>query len=132
MQNNNYSINAQVDYLDYLNKHYPLKRNEKGDYYHDFMGLQIEREDLPNTDYDINQRIFKAHMDGTISHYFEEDHYEIGSFDQNSLFTKILRAHRNTEYRKNVITAYENGNLDFKNYNKYLPTEELYTKKLEK
>ena len=47
MQNNDYSINSQVGYLDYLSECYPLKRNEKGDYYHDFMGFQIEREDLP-------------------------------------------------------------------------------------
>ena len=121
MQNNDYSIDAQVDYLDYLNEHYPLKRNEKGDYYHDFMGLQIEREDLPNTDYDIEQRLFKAHMDGTISHYFEEDHYEIGGLDQKSLYTKVLRAHRNTQYRENVKKAYENSCLDYDDCNKYLP-----------
>ena len=121
MQNNDYSINAQVDYLDFLTKHYPLKRNEKGDYYHDFMGFQIEREDLPNIDYDIEQRIYKAHMDGTISHYFEEDHYEIGELDQDLIYTKILRAHRNAQYRENVKQAYENCNLDTNNFDKYLP-----------
>lgn len=121
MQNNDYSINAQVDYLDYINEHYPLKRNEKGDYYHDFMGYQIEREDLPNIDYDIEQRLFKAHMDGTISHYFEEDHYELGKLDQNSQYTKILRAHRNAKYRENVKQAYQNYCLDFDNCDKYLP-----------
>ena len=121
MQNNDYSINAQVDYLDYLTKHYPLKRNEKGDYYHDFMGFQIEREDLPNIDYDIEQRIYKAHMDGTISHYFEEDRYEIGELDQDLIYTKILRAHRNAQYRENVKQAYENCNLDINNFDKYLP-----------
>lgn len=121
MQNNDYSINAQVDYLDYLNEHFPLKRNEKGDYYHDFMGLQIEREDLPNLDYDIEQRLYKAHMDGTISHYFEEDHYELGNLDQKSIYTKILRAHRNSKYRENVKKAYENGCLETDNLNKYLP-----------
>lgn len=121
MQNNDYSINAQVDYLDFLTKHYPLKRNEKGDYYHDFMGFQIEREDLPNIDYDIEQRIYKAHMDGTISHYFEEDHYEIGGLDQDLIYTKILRAHRNAQYRENVKQAYENCNLDINNFDKYLP-----------
>ena len=123
MQNNDYSINAQVDYLDYLTKHYPLKRNEKGDYYHDFMGFQIEREDLPNIDYDIEQRIYKAHMDGTISHYFEEDHYEIGELDQDLIYTKILRAHRNAQYRENVKQAYENCNLDINNFDKYLPSK---------
>ena len=121
MQNNDYSINAQVDYLDSLNEQYPLKRNEKGDYYHDFMGFQIEREDLPNIDYNIEQRLYKAHMDGTISHYFEEDHYEIGGLDQDSPYTKILRAHRNAKYRENVKQAYENCCLDFDNFNKYLP-----------
>lgn len=123
MQNNDYSINAQVDYLDYLTKHYPLKRNEKGDYYHDFMGFQIEREDLSNIDYDIEQRIYKAHMDGTISHYFEEDHYEIGGLDQDLIYTKILRAHRNAQYRENVKQAYENCNLDINNFDKYLPSK---------
>ncbi len=121
MQNNDYSINAQVDYLDFLTKHYPLKRNEKGDYYHDFMGFQVEREDLPNIDYDIEQRIYKAHMDGTISHYFEEDHYEIGELDQDLIYAKILRAHRNAQYRENVKQAYENCNLDINNFDKYLP-----------
>ena len=123
MQNNDYSINAQVDYLDYLNEHFPLKRNEKGDFYHDFMGFQIEREDLPNIDYDIEQRLFKAHMDGTISHYFEEDHYEIGGLDQNSPYTRILRAHRNSKYRENVKQAYENSCLDYENFDKYLPSQ---------
>lgn len=123
MQNNDYSINAQVDYLDFLTKHYPLKRNEKGDYYHDFMGFQIEREDLSNIDYDIEQRIYKAHMDGTISHYFEEDHYEIGELDQDLIYTKILRAHRNAQYRENVKQAYENCNLDINNFDKYLPSK---------
>lgn len=123
MQNNDYSINAQVDYLDYLNKHYPLKRNEKGDYYHDFMGFQIEREDLPNTDYDIEQRLYKAHMDGTISHYFEEDHYTIGEMDQKSPYTKVLRAHRNAQYRENVKYAYQNSCLEFDNCDKYLPNK---------
>lgn len=56
------TLHSQVDYLDYLNKHYPLKRNEKGDYYHDFIDFQIEREDLPNIDYDIEQSLYKAHM----------------------------------------------------------------------
>lgn len=121
MQNNDYSINAQVDYLDSLNEQYPLKRNEKGDYYHYFMWFQIEREDLPNIDYDIEQRLYKAHMDGTISHYFEEDHYEIGGLDQDSPYTKILRAHRNAKYRENVKKAYENCCLDFDNFDKYLP-----------
>lgn len=121
MQNNDYSINAQVDYLDSLSKQYPLKRNENGDYYHDFMGFQIEREDLPNIDYNIEQRLYKAHMDGTISHYFEEDHYEIGGLDQNSPYTKILRAHRNAQYRENVKKAYENSCLDLVNFDKYLP-----------
>lgn len=124
MQNNDYSINSQVDYLDYLNEHYPLKRNEKGDYYHDFMGFQIEREDLPNLDYDIEQRLFKAHMDGTISHYFEEDHYELGELDQNSIYTKVLRAHRNSKYRANVKNAYENNCLDVDNCDKYLPQKD--------
>ena len=85
------------------------------------MGLQIEREDLPNIDYDIEQRLYKAHMDGTISHYFEEDHYEIGGLDQDLPYTKILRAHRNTKYRENVKQAYENGCLDLENFDKYLP-----------
>ncbi len=124
MQNNDYSINSQVDYLNYLNEHYPLKRNKKGDYYHDFMGFQIEREDLPNTEYNIEQRLYKAHMDGTISHYFEEDHYELGHLEQNSNYTKALRAHRNSEYRKNIKQAYENNCLDYENLDKYLPTFE--------
>ena len=85
------------------------------------MGFQIEREDLPNIDYNIEQRLYKAHMDGTISHYFEEDHYEIGGLDQDSPYTKILRAHRNAKYRENVKQAYENCCLDFDNFNKYLP-----------
>ena len=121
MQNNQYSIDSQVDYLDYINEHYPIKRNEKGDYYHDFMGYRIEREDLANLDYDIKQRLYKAHIDGTISHYFEEDHYEIGGLDQDSPYTKILRAHRNAKYRENVKQAYENCCLNFDNFNKYLP-----------
>ena len=120
MQNNDYSIKSQVDYFDYLNEHYPLKRNEKGDYYHDFMGFQIEREDLPNLDYDIEQRLFKAHMDGTISHYFEEDHYEIGGMNQELELTKILRAHRNSKYRENVLKAYKEDKLDINNIDKYL------------
>ena len=124
MQNNDYSINSQVDYLDYLNQHFPLKRNEKGDYYHEFMGFQIEREDLPNLDYDINQRLFKAHMDGTISHYFEEDHYEIGSMNQELELTKVLRAHRNSKYRENVLRAYKEEKLDINNLDKYLPNNE--------
>lgn len=123
MQNNDYSINAQVDYLDYLSEHYPLKRNDKGDYYHDFMGFKIEREDLPNMDYDIEQRLYKAHIDGTISHYFEEDHYEIGGMDQSSPYTKMLRAHRNKKYRENVRKAYENGELVL-DCDKYLPSKE--------
>lgn len=132
MQNNDYSINSQVDYLDYLNEHYPLKRNEKGDYYHDFMGFQIEREDLPNLDYDIEQRLFKAHMDGTISRYFEEDHYEIGFLDQNSPYTKLLRAHRNAQYRENIRQAYENSCLDYNNCDKYLPPKKEKTLELVK
>lgn len=124
MQNNDYSINAQVDYLDYLNLHYPLQRNEKGDYYHEFIGgHQIEREDLPNMDYDIEQRLYKAHIDGTISRYFEEDHYEIGEMDQKSMYTKMLRAHRNKQYRENVRKAYESGCLEF-DCDKYLPGKE--------
>lgn len=120
MQNNNYSISHQVDYLDFLNKNYPLKRNEKGDFYHNFMGIKIEREDLPNLDYDIEQRLFKAHIDGTISHYFEEDHYTIGKMNQKSILTKILRAHRNSKYRERVLSAYKNKNLDYVNIDKYL------------
>lgn len=129
MQNNQFSINSQVDYLDYLEEHYPLKRNEKGDYYHDFMGFQIEREDLPNLEYDITQRLYKAHMDGTISHYFEEDHYEIGGLDQNAPLTKMLRAHRNAEYRQNVKKAYQNGCLDFNDCNQYLPASNIDSEK---
>lgn len=121
MQNNQFSIDSQVDYLDYINEHYPLKRNEKGDYYHDFMGYQIEREDLPNTEYDIEQRLYKAHMDGTISHYFEEDHYELGGMDQDDPYTKMLRAHRNAEYRENVRNAYLSDSLDYSDCDKYLP-----------
>lgn len=121
MMNNDYSINSQVDYLDYLNEHYPLKRNAKGDYYHDFMGFQIEREDLPNLDYDTEQRIYKAHMNGVISHYFEEDHFEIGDLDQNLMLTKVLRAHRNHKYRENVLEAYRNSCLDYNNVDQYLP-----------
>ena len=121
MQNNQFSIDSQVDYLDYINEHYPLKRNEKGDYYHDFMGYQIEREDLPNTEYDIEQRLYKAHIDGTISHYFEEDHYEIGEMDQDDQYTKMLRAHRNAKYRENVRKAYQSGCLDLSDCDKYLP-----------
>lgn len=121
MQNNNYSINAQVDYLNLLNEQYPLRRNEKGDYYHDFMGFQIEREDLPNTDYNIEQRIYKAHMDGTISHYFEEDHYTIGKMNQNEMLVKALRAHRNSDYRKNVIKAYNDNIINYDNLDLYLP-----------
>lgn len=128
MQNNHYSINAQVDYLDELKQRYPLQRNEKGDYYHDFMGFQIEREDLPNLDYDIEQRLYKAHMDGTISHYFEEDHYELGALDQNALYTKVLRAHRNSQYRANVKKAYENHCLDAENCDQYLPPKSKLTK----
>lgn len=124
MQNNDYSINAQVDYLDILNEWYPLKRNEKGDYYHDFMGFQIKREDLPNLDYDLEQKLYKAHMDGTISHYFEEDHYEIGGLDQNATLTKVLRAHRNAQYRENVKRAYETSSLDLDNIDKYLPQKQ--------
>ncbi len=125
MQNNQFSIDAQVDYLDEINRRYPLKRNEKGDYYHDFMGFQIEREDLPNLDYDINQRLYKAHMDGTISRYFEEDHYEIGHLNQDDAYTKMLRAHRNAVYRQNVKTAYEKGCLDFNHCDKYLPSKTI-------
>lgn len=128
MQNNDYSINAQVDYLDELKQRYPLKRNEKGDYYHVFMGFQIEREDLPNLDYDIEQRLYKAHMDGTISHYFEEDHYELGALDQNAIYTKVLRAHRNSQYRANVKKAYENHCLDAENCDKYLLPKSKLTK----
>ncbi|MFI3307648.1 MAG: radical SAM protein [Mycoplasmatota bacterium] len=121
MQNNDYSIKSQVDFLEYLNEHYPLKRNEKGDYYHEFMGLEIEREDLGNVNYETQQRLYKAHMDGTISFYFEEDHYKIGYLNQNDKLTKILRAHRNSIYRTNVINAYQKGYLDYDNFDKYLP-----------
>jgi len=125
MNNNNYSINAQVDYLEQLNQQYPLKRNAKGDYYHDFMGFQIEREDLPNMDYETEQRLFKAHMDGTISHYFEEDHYDIGGLDQSDLYTKMLRAVRNMQYRGNVRQAKKLHTLELGNCAKYMPVISL-------
>ena len=63
-------------------------------------------------------------MDGTISQYFEEDHYTIGELDQHSTYTKVLRAHRNSKYRKNVKYAYENDCLDVDNCDKYLPQKE--------
>ena len=85
------------------------------------MGFQIEREDFLNMDYDIEQRLYKADMDRTISHYFEEDHYEIGGLNQNSLYTRILSAHRNAQYRENIKQAYENCCLDLDNFDKYLP-----------
>lgn len=125
MQNNQYSIDSQVDYLDYINEHYPIKRNEKGDYYHDFMGYRIEREDLANLDYDIKQRLYKAHIDGTISHYFEEDHYTIGELNQDDLFVKALRAHRNSEYRKNITKAYNDNLIDYNNLDSYLPAKSM-------
>ncbi len=128
MQNNDYSINNQVEYLEDIEKLFPLKRNDKGDYYHDFLGLQIEREDLPNLDYDTEQRLYKVHMDGTISHYFEEDHYELNNLNQDHVLTKALRAHRNQEYRDNVKEAYARGDFDIDHLEKYLPKKK--TKKM--
>ena len=60
-------------------------------------------------------------MDGTISHYFEEDHYELGEMDQDDPYTKMLRAHRNAEYRENVRKAYQSNCLDLSDCDKYLP-----------
>ncbi len=102
INNNSYSQSEQVDYLAELEEKYPLYEGENGKKYHNFMGFKIKRLDLENLKLDINKTSFKAHVNGVISHYSEEDYYELSGMDPNSILTKVLQATRNADRRSQL------------------------------
>ena len=111
INNNAHSQSEQVDYLEELEKEHPLYEDENGKKYHNFMGFKIKRLDLENLKLNINKTSFKAHVNGTISHYSEEDYYELGGMDPNSILTKVLQANRNSDRRSEILKSFENACL---------------------
>ena len=111
INNNAYSQSEQVDYLGELEREYPLYEDENGKKYHYFMGFKIKRLDLENLKLDINKTSFKVHVNGTISHYSEEDYYELGGMDPNSTLTKVLQATRNADRRSQIMKSFDSACL---------------------
>lgn len=112
INNNEYSRSEQVDYLDYLETAYPLYEAENGKRYHNFMGYRIKRLDLENRRLDLSNTSFKVHVDGVISHYSEEDYYELGAMDQSSILAKELRLTRDPLRRTQIRKLFEDSKVD--------------------